>query len=172
MIWSTKLRVAAHSDSGVNLKLQREMKARIAYFAQHPEEIPRRLEELDQEWDIERAIEANASSLAFAGLLLGTAVDRRWLALPAVVTGFLFQHAIQGWCPPVPVLRRLGFRTADEINQERYALRALRGDFSLIERASNKVAAVLNAIGLSWGPVAESSASAEVRAQEPAVPPI
>ncbi|WP_111420331.1 efflux transporter outer membrane subunit, partial [Rhodoplanes roseus] len=24
---------------------------------------------------------------------------------------FLFQHAIQGWCPPVPILRRLGFRT-------------------------------------------------------------
>jgi hypothetical protein len=45
------------------------------------------------------------------------------------VTGFLFQHAIQGWCPPVPVLRKLGFRTSYEIEQERRALMALRGDF-------------------------------------------
>jgi hypothetical protein len=50
--------------------------------------------------------------------------------LPVVVAGFLLQHALQGWCPPLPVLRRLGVRTADEINQERYALKALRGDFA------------------------------------------
>ena len=31
--------------------------------------------------------------------------------------------------PPVPILRRLGVRTAREIDIERYALKALRGDF-------------------------------------------
>lgn len=46
-----------------------------------------------------------------------------------MVGGFLLQHALQGWCPPVPVLRRLGFRTQTEIDEERYALKALRGDF-------------------------------------------
>jgi hypothetical protein len=46
-----------------------------------------------------------------------------------VVAGFLLQHAVQGWCPPVPLFRRLGFRTAAEIDYERYALKALRGDF-------------------------------------------
>jgi hypothetical protein len=34
----------------------------------------------------------------------------------------------------VPILRRLGFRTADEINRERYALKALRGDFKDAEK--------------------------------------
>ena len=29
----------------------------------------------------------------------------------------------------MPVLRRFGFRTQTEIDQERYALKALRGDF-------------------------------------------
>jgi hypothetical protein len=48
------------------------------------------------------------------------------------VTAFLFQHAVQGWCPPLPILRRLGFRTASEIDTERYALKALRGDFGSI----------------------------------------
>src|SRR5690348_10746194 len=38
--------------------------------------------------------------------------------------------ALQGWCPPVPFFRSRGVRTAYEINQERYALKALRGDFA------------------------------------------
>lgn len=49
------------------------------------------------------------------------------------VLGFLFQHAVQGWCPPVSLLRRLGFRTSSEIDAERYALKALRGDFKELE---------------------------------------
>jgi hypothetical protein len=72
----------------------------------------------------------NASALAFAGTLLGASRDKRFLILPALVTAFLFQHAVQGWCPPVPILRRLGFRTAQEIEQERNALKMMRGDFN------------------------------------------
>jgi len=141
-------RVTAHTSEEVNRRIQQNTLARVAYLADHAEEIDARLEELDREWDIERAIEANASVLAFAGVAVGS-LDRRWLVLPALVTGFLFQHAIQGWCPPVPVLRRLGFRTADEINQERYALKVLRGDFEGVREAKDKVAAVANVLGLS-----------------------
>jgi hypothetical protein len=46
-----------------------------------------------------------------------------------VVGSFLLQHAIQGWCPPLPVFRRLVYRTQSEIDYERYALKSLRGDF-------------------------------------------
>jgi hypothetical protein len=35
---------------------------------------------------------------------------------------FLLQHGLQGWCPPLPVLRRLGVRTQREIDAEKYAL--------------------------------------------------
>ena len=42
--------------------------------------------------------------------------------LPGVVGAFLLQHAIQGWCPPIPILRYLSFRTAGEIDNERQAL--------------------------------------------------
>ena len=45
------------------------------------------------------------------------------------IMGFLFQHAVTGWCPPVPVMRRLGVRTRSEIDREKFALKALRGDF-------------------------------------------
>jgi len=71
-----------------------------------------------------------------------------WLILPAAVTAFLFQHAIQGWCPPVPILRRLGFRTSDEINKERYALKAVRGDFAAASQG--QVPAALRAVDLSF----------------------
>jgi hypothetical protein len=67
--------------------------------------------------------------LCLLGLALGAAVDRRFLLLPAAVFTFFGQHALQGWCPPIPVFRRLGVRTLREIERERYALKALRGDF-------------------------------------------
>jgi hypothetical protein len=85
------------------------------------------LRELDGESDIERYLEVNASALAFTGVALGALVDRRWLVLPAVVTAFLFQHGVQGWCPPLPLFRRLGIRTRQEIEAERCALAARLG---------------------------------------------
>ena len=78
---------------------------------------------------IERWLETNAATVSLVGMALGSFVDRRWFALPAVVAGFLLQHAIQGWCPPLPVFRRLGVRTAAEIHDEIVELRRLRGDF-------------------------------------------
>ena len=136
-------RVPAHTAADVNQRIYDEMVERVRFFASSPDGIPQRLKELDEEWDIERAIEANASALAFTGVALGATTDRRWLILPALVTAFLFQHAVQGWCPPVPILRRLGFRTAHEIEQERHALKALRGDF---EQARSKPQAALRAV--------------------------
>ncbi|MEY9184329.1 hypothetical protein ABIG06_005919 [Bradyrhizobium sp. USDA 326] len=126
---TTRNRVPLHSSETDNRRIKRTMQANVAYFAQHRDQIPVRLREIDEEWDIERAIEANAAVIAFAGVALAATNSRRWLALPALVTSFLFQHAIQGWCPPVPVLRKLGFRTSYEIEEERRALMALRGDF-------------------------------------------
>ncbi|QFI67831.1 hypothetical protein [Sinorhizobium alkalisoli] len=144
---ATAHRVSSQTSREINRRILQETEERLAHYESHPEEIEQRLAELDLEWDIERTLEANASLLAFTGVALTATVDRRWLALPAIVTGFLFQHAIQGWCPPLPVLRRLGFRTAEEINQERYALKALRGDFNGA-RGPGRLASVLRAVGI------------------------
>ncbi len=77
--------------------------------------------------------------------------NRRWLLLPIAVQSFFMQHVIQGWCPPLPVFRRLGVRTADEINTERYALKVLRGDFEKLplkeqreETAQQTLAAIIH----------------------------
>ena len=114
----------------VHRKFEQQAEKRLEWLASRPHLIAQRLRELDEEWDIERAIEANAATLALTGTVLSMTHDRRWAYLPLVVTGFLLQHATQGWCPPVPILRALGFRTQGEIERERYALKALRGDFN------------------------------------------
>jgi hypothetical protein len=67
--------------------------------------------------------------ISLLGLTLG-AMRGRWFLLSGVVAAFLVQHAVEGWCPPVPIFRRLGIRTTREINHERFALKALRGDFA------------------------------------------
>jgi hypothetical protein len=99
------------------------------YAAAGDETIAQRLRELDEEWDIERVLETMAPSFTLLGLFAGVAIDKRWLLLPIVVQSFFLQHALQGWCPPIPVLRALGVRTMAEIDEERMALKTLRGDF-------------------------------------------
>jgi hypothetical protein len=122
-------RVPQSTAEHINERIRHLTEAHIAHFARHPEQIDRRLQELDEEWDIERTLETNAATLALTGTILGATVSKWWLILPAVVTGFLFQHGVQGWCPPVPIFRRMGVRTPQEIEAERYALKAIRGDF-------------------------------------------
>jgi hypothetical protein len=133
MLPSTVERVPQHTPEAYNAAIRRQTEqtgARTA--AAGPAAIDRRLAELDREWDIERTLEANAATVSLLGSALGLTVDRRFFALPAVVAGFLLQHAVQGWCPPVPLFRHLGFRTASEIDHERYTLKALRGDFGAV----------------------------------------
>ncbi|MCB5176712.1 hypothetical protein [Microvirga lenta] len=132
MVASSAERVAGRTGQNANRRIEARIAESVRWHAEHPDRIDRRLRELDEEWDIERMLEANAATVAFAGVALGATMDRRWLALPALVSIFLFQHSVQGWCPPLPILRNLGFRTAREIDTERYALKALRGDFGPI----------------------------------------
>ncbi len=67
-------------------------------------------------------LETNAASVTLASFVLGAVANRKWFVLSAIAGCFLLQHAIEGWCPPLPVLRRLGFRTAHEIESERQQL--------------------------------------------------
>lgn len=130
LIPDTTNRVSQHTSPQVNAEIRRQMEERVANYASSGRQaIDRRLAELDEEWDIERLLEANAATLSLVGLALGATVNRKWFLFPGVIAAFLLLHAVQGWCPPVPVFRRMGVRTAAEIDEERYALKALRGDF-------------------------------------------
>jgi hypothetical protein len=132
MFPATTRRVQLSTSKQINQQIREETEERIAcYRNASPEEIEQRLQELDREWDIERTLESNAATACMLGVLLGTTVDRRWYLLPGVVGAFLLQHALQGWCPPLPVFRRMGVRTSSEIEEERRALLDIRHEISL-----------------------------------------
>lgn len=132
----TETRVLETTSHRLTERLRLQMEARIFYLAGNPEKIDQRLEELDEEWDMERILQANAAGVSLFGVLMASH-NRKWLLLPLTVAGFLMQHAVQGWCPPVEIFRRIGIRTTKEINDERYALKTLRGDFKETNIADN-----------------------------------
>ncbi|MBA3697403.1 MAG: hypothetical protein H0W78_00855 [Planctomycetes bacterium] len=98
LIATSPTRVAQHTASAVNRRIAFETHARQERINGRREAIMRQLRELDEEWNVERVIQANAASLVLAGTVLGLA--------------------------PLPLVRRLGFRTEREIADERNILRA------------------------------------------------
>jgi hypothetical protein len=130
LIAPTRARVERRTPRRVKNEIERETEANVRACAMAgPDAIDDRLQELDREWDIERTLEFNLAIVSLSGLALGAYVDSRWYWLTAVASGFMVQHVLDGWCPPVPAFRRMGVRTMQEIEHERYALKALRGDF-------------------------------------------
>ena len=127
-------RVREHSSAKLNERIDRATQRRVLRAGgESKPAISRRLEELDSEWDMERVLETNASALALGGVLLGLFVNRKFFIIPCFVLPFLLQHALQGWCPPVPMFRSRGVRTRKEIDTEKFALKALRGDFGRVD---------------------------------------
>jgi hypothetical protein len=131
-------RVPRHTDQHLNERIIRQTENNVGRYAVDSRLIDMRLKELDREWDIERTLEVNAAAVSLIGLSLGRLVNRRWYVLPTAVAAFLLQHAVQGWCPPVGLFRRLGVRTQREIDEERYALKLIRGDFDAVDRQPRK----------------------------------
>lgn len=127
-------RVRENSPPKANERIDRATQRRVLRAGgESKSALSHRLERLDQEWDMERVLETNASALALGGVLLGLFVNRKFFVIPCLVLPFLLQHATQGWCPPVPFFRSRGVRTRKEIDTEKFAVKALRGDFDGIE---------------------------------------
>lgn len=112
-------------------RIQRRTEARLARIGEDPALIDARLQALDREWDIDRAIEAQVAAVSMFGFVLGlTRRGRRLFGLPTIAATFLLQKTLQGWSnSPVVTFRRLGFRTTQEIEKERLVLKSRRGDF-------------------------------------------
>jgi len=127
-------RVRKNTSHKKNQNIDNQIERSLGKFQNADEaEITGRIQALDKEWDIERYIEVNAPIFAGIGLVLGLLVSPYWFILSFAVLGFLALHAIQGWCPPVPLFRWFGIRTQKEIEMERQILKHLRGDFTSLE---------------------------------------
>ena len=140
----TNDRVRLNTADDINREIDQKIEDNVRYYSARPRaEVICRINDLALEWDIERVLQLLASSLSLSGLILGAVRNRAWFVVPPVVLSFLFLHAVQGWCPPIPVLRRLGIRTRDEIERERYALKALLGDFGDMRREPDRAGKAL-----------------------------
>jgi hypothetical protein len=122
-------RVRERTPPRINRQIDRRTaEALDRLVSRPPADLARRLDQLDREWDIDRAVMATFGVLGGLNWVLSM---RRWLTgrrpgrsavLLGIQLGFLFHHARSGWCPPVSVLRRLGVRTRMEIEEERRVL--------------------------------------------------
>lgn len=119
-----------------------------------PEAVSDRIRELEGQWGLERTLTAGLAGLGVFGLAMGLLGVRSfrlltWLSLP-----LLFAYSLGKWAPPVSITARRGLRSLKEIEEERYALKALRGDFQQVpkpgaeesENLGRKAEGVLSAV--------------------------
>ncbi|MDF2543523.1 MAG: hypothetical protein K0S47_3241 [Herbinix sp.] len=104
-------------------------------------ELTEKINNLNAEWDTERVLETHAAVLVIVSTILGAIWNKLWYLVTVVVGVFLLQHALDGWCPPLPCIRKMGVRTAEEINHEKIVLKMMRGDFT---QGSNDIDEMLN----------------------------
>jgi hypothetical protein len=126
---TSRERMQRNTAPSVTERINRETTGHM-YSALQDDAVDRRLAELDREWDVERLLFTVSGINALFGLILGQRLGRRWYLYTAAVAAFQVQHGVQGWCPPFALFRRFGVRTRREIDEERTALKAVRGDFS------------------------------------------
>ena len=127
----TSQRVFMRTDPSTNAEIRNQTLRNLNIFKNCSEtEISDRIRMLNLEWDTERVLEVNASLMVMISSYLGIKMSRIWFLVTGAVAVFMLQHAIWGWCPPLPFIRKWGIRTAEEIDAEKMALKTMRGDFN------------------------------------------
>lgn len=132
-------RVRARTRREINERIDRETEQNLLSVSSADNQIlQEKISAVGHEWSFERIVEVEAALTGLAGIVIGAAVDRRFLAIPGFAAAMMLLHATQGWYPLLPLLRRLKVRSQDEIDREYYALKALRGDFDPVADADSK----------------------------------
>jgi hypothetical protein len=108
----------------------RQLEQRLANLADAgPPAIDARIAELDREWTAGRATKATIGLLIVVGFALTPFLGFWLLVLPAVGGLLLLQYMFMRTSWAGIVFHQLGFRTGFEVEQEKMALKVLRGDF-------------------------------------------
>lgn len=106
---------------------------RIARIAeQGPEAVDRRLAELNREWTVGRWVKALCGLTLLGGLALALTVSPWWLLLVGVGGATLMQYLFFKRSVMGGLLSAAGVRSGAVIDDERLALRVLRGDFKCL----------------------------------------
>jgi hypothetical protein len=128
--------VRTHAPDGVNKRIDERVERCVRHMAEQDRpEITRYLEKLEREWDLNRAVMVVGSMVSLLGLWLARRDGGGWRVLGGVAAGLMLQHGLTGFGPLAELVRAVGgIRTRKEIDLEKFALKALRGDFERIPR--------------------------------------
>lgn len=119
-------KVKLHTKPESNQKIEQKTQQNIKdYQGASKELLNKRLQQLDREWDIERVVESKAAVMILISTILGFTRRKCWFFISLISSFFLLLHAIVGWCPSLPIVRCLGIRTPEEIQEEKTAIKAL-----------------------------------------------
>ncbi len=137
----------SHVPAEVNKRIDERVERCVRHMAQQERwEISCYLEKLEQEWDLNRAVMAVGSAVALVGLGLGRRDGGGWRILSALAAGLLLQQALMCYGPLARLVRVIGgVRSRREIDLEKFALKALRGDFERIPKSEGGPLARANA---------------------------
>ena len=125
--------VRQHTPEPVNRRIDERVEACVrAMAAQDRYSHTAYLSKLEQEWDLNRALLVGTSALALSSVALSRKRGSGWLGLGIAACVLALQHGLTGFGPATAVARLLGVRTRSEIDLEKYAVKALRGDFCRI----------------------------------------
>ncbi len=124
------------STTEENISLERSNKVdvytqeNINHYYNNKSRIDNRLRQLEKEMSIEQIFQLHDAAHVTVGLLLSVATRKqKWLILPMLIAIVQSLQAATGQRLGTTLLRNYGFRTKADIDKEKYALKALRGDF-------------------------------------------
>jgi hypothetical protein len=147
-------RVRRNTPPALNQRIDRKTEDNIRRYAvQSREAVDQRIAELRSEWSIERFLQLNVAAVGLTSVALALTTNRKWGLVTCVALAMFMTHQIQGFDPPLPLLRKLGVRTRAEIDEEIYALKVMRGDFESARRrpvaaSQDEVESALRAVGV------------------------
>lgn len=134
--------VRVHTPERVNRKIDERVERCVRHMAEQMDRptITRYLGKLETEWDLNRVVTVAMSSVSLLGLLLSARAGRGWKLVSGVAAGLLLQHGLFGFSPMAELIRAMGVRTRREMDLEKFALKALRGDFERIPHEGGPLA--------------------------------
>jgi hypothetical protein len=105
------------------------LEQRLACLADSgPQAIDGRLAELDREWTAGRMTKAAMGMVIVLGLVLA-AINPWWLILPSIGGLLLLSYVFGRTSWLGRMFHEMGYRSGFEVDQEKMALKVLRGDF-------------------------------------------
>lgn len=137
----TTKKEALSTCSKLNKEIRDATLSRLNKYKYRNEPIlSKKINSLNYEWDTERVLETHAATVVLLISIIGFSKKKCSLFILTGTVGFcLLHHALCGWCPPLPIIRKLGIRTAEEINNEKIALKIIRGDFLKVTNESEEL---------------------------------